>query len=150
MATNNLTYHQVKLQLSPASLPKEQHDTVFRNAIPQASQHGQFFPQGILQSSKRTDPAPSTAASNVGFSTAKTFSGVINFPLNYSCPRRPLVNGALLHCDNGRLNDSHSPSISSNTPSAAGLLTGRLRKGAIKVMQCAVLEDDSSSLAEAI
>ncbi|KAJ8875906.1 hypothetical protein PR048_023813 [Dryococelus australis] len=63
MAMNNLTYHQDKLQLSSASHPKERHDTVFRHAIQQP-----------------TDPALSTATSNVGFSSAKTFSVVLNSP----------------------------------------------------------------------
>ncbi|KAJ8888470.1 hypothetical protein PR048_007960 [Dryococelus australis] len=189
MAMNNLTYRQVKLQLSPASHPKERHDTAFCHAIPQASQYSQFFPQGILQSSKHTDPAPSTATSNFGFSSAKTFLAVINSPrkrflseatsgpsqnklrpiwnaikipqghlhtiptktvspmvIHYSQfhPDKTLsVNGALLHCNNGRLDNSHFPFASSNSPLGAGSLTGHLREAALKVVQCEVLEDDS-------
>ncbi|KAJ8896848.1 hypothetical protein PR048_002194 [Dryococelus australis] len=165
MAMNNLTHRQTKLQLSPASHPKERYDTAFGHAIPQASQYGQFFPQGILQSSKPTDPAPSTAASNVGFPSTKTFSAVINYlckPLlseatsgpsqNKLRPIRntPSVNGALLRCDNGRLDNSHSPSASGDSLSGADSLTGHLQEAALEVAWFAALEDDASPLAQAI
>ncbi|KAJ8887228.1 hypothetical protein PR048_013443 [Dryococelus australis] len=88
IAMNNLTYSQAKLQLSHASHTKERHDTAFRHTIPQASLYGQFYPEGILQSSKSTDPTLSTDASNVGFSTAKTFSSV------NSSPRKRLLSEA--------------------------------------------------------
>ncbi|KAJ8875005.1 hypothetical protein PR048_022895 [Dryococelus australis] len=174
---------------------EERHDNAFRHAIPEASQYVKIFSQGILQSSKPTDPTPSTAANNVGFSSAKTFWAVINFPrkllseatcgpsqnklrpfqivikilqgllcttptnivspmaiyyYQFNSDKTSSVNGALLHCDNGRLDNSHTPSVSSDSLSDADSLTGHLREAALKVVQCAALEDESSPLAQAI
>ncbi|KAJ8873117.1 hypothetical protein PR048_026734 [Dryococelus australis] len=129
MAMNNLTYRQAKLQLSPASHPKERHDAAFRHTIPQASQKSQFFPQAktflavinslrkrlLSDSQNKLRPIRNVIKIPQGLlhtTPTKAVSPMAIYYPQFHPDKTPSVNGALLRYDNGRLDNSHSPSAS--------------------------------------